>query len=102
MLSAVALPGELRKFLRAAEQGALEFGFKNVDDAARLIYHLGRQAIWVLVGVAAAAFGLVLGGRGDAQAARICFWIGGGAGALFLLSSLSARSLLRRQGKKRR
>jgi predicted unusual protein kinase regulating ubiquinone biosynthesis (AarF/ABC1/UbiB family) len=102
VLSAVALPSELRKFLRAAEQGALEFGFKNVDDAARLIYLLGRQAIWVVVGVAAAAFGLVLGGRGEASAARICFWIGGGAGALFVLASLSARSLLRLRKKKRR
>jgi hypothetical protein len=99
-LSAVALPGEMRRFLGAAERGALEVSFKNVDDAARLLYTLGRQAIWVAVGIAAAAIAVVLDGRGDPAAARAAWIVAGGAGVLFLLASWSAKGLLRR--KKRR
>jgi predicted unusual protein kinase regulating ubiquinone biosynthesis (AarF/ABC1/UbiB family) len=99
-LSAVALPGEMRRFLRAAERGTLEVSFKNVDEAARLLYALGRQAIWVTLGIAAAAFAVVFDGRGQAEVAR---WLYGGAGAsgvLFLLSTLATRASLRRRRKR--
>src|SRR5262249_46002724 len=99
-LSAVALPGEMRRFLGAAERGQLEVHFKNVDDAARLLYTLGRQVIWVAVGIAAAAIGIAMGGRGDATAARIAWYVAAGAGAMFLLASWSAKGILRRRRKR--
>ena len=99
-LSAVALPGEARRFLRAAERGQLEISFKNVDDAARLLYGLGRQAIWTLVGIGAVGFGIVWEGRGSVAVAHVAYWVAGGAGVLFLLSTLSTRAWLKRRKRK--
>ena len=99
-LSAVALPGEARRFLRAAERGELEISFKNVDHAAQLLYALGRQAIWALVGIASVGFGIIWEGRGQLTAARVSWWVAGGAGVLFLLSTLTTRALLKRRRKR--
>jgi ubiquinone biosynthesis protein len=96
-LSAVSLPGEMRRFLASAGRGELEVSFRNVEEAARLIYAIGRQSIYVVLGVAAAAFAVVFDGRGDAEAARVCWWAAGGAGGLFLLSSVLARGLKKRR-----
>ena len=96
-LSAVALPGEVRRFLRAAERGELEVSFKNVDEAARLLYSLGHQVIWVLVGIAAAGFGIVWEGRGHLAAAQVSYWVAGAAGVLFVLSTLTTRAHLKRR-----
>src|SRR5262249_31052588 len=96
-LSAVALPGEARRFLRAAERGTLEVSFKNVDDAARLLYSLGRQVIWVLVAISPARFGIVWEGRGHLVAAHVRYWVAGGAGVLFGLSTLVTRAHLKRR-----
>ncbi len=96
-LSAVALPGEMRRFLASAGRGQLEVSFRNVDDAARLIYMVGRQVIYVVIAIAAAAFAMTFAGRGEAQAARICWWISGAAGLFFVGSSLMARAWSRRR-----
>jgi ubiquinone biosynthesis protein len=96
-LSAVSLPGEMRRFLASAGRGELEVSFRNVEDAARLLYALGRQAIYVVLGVAAVAFAVVFDGRGDPETARLCWWAAGGAGALFLGSTLFARGLRKRR-----
>jgi predicted unusual protein kinase regulating ubiquinone biosynthesis (AarF/ABC1/UbiB family) len=101
-LSAVALPGEMRRFLSSAERGELEISFRNVDDAARLVYALGRQAIWVVVAIAAAAFALVFDGRHEPGWAHACAYVSGGAGVLFLLSTWTTRVWLRRSQRKRR
>src|SRR5262249_8711945 len=99
-LSAVALPGEARRFLRAAERGTLEVRFQNVDEAWRLVYAVGRQAIWVLVGIAAATFGIIWEGRGQLAAAHVSYWVAGGAGAMFLLSTFTTRAYLKRRRKR--
>ncbi len=96
-LSAVALPGEMRRFLSAAQRGQLEFGFRNMDDAARLVYVLGHQVIWVLLGISASILAVVFDGRGEASHARMCWWAAAGAGILFLGSLWSTRNWLRRR-----
>jgi hypothetical protein len=92
-LSAAALPGEMRRFLSTAGRGELEVRFGNVDDAARLLYALGRQVIYVVVGISAAAFAVVWEGRGDLELARWAWYVAGGAGLFFVGSSWSSRSL---------
>jgi hypothetical protein len=99
-LSAAALPGEMRRFLSSAGRGELEVRFGNVDDAARLLYSLGRQVIYVVIGISAAAFAVVWQGRGDVQAARICWYIAGGAGVLFVGSTWATRSFMHRKKRK--
>jgi predicted unusual protein kinase regulating ubiquinone biosynthesis (AarF/ABC1/UbiB family) len=96
-LSAVSLPGEMRRFLASAGRGELEVSFKNVEDAARLLYALGRQAIYVVLGVAATAFAVVFDGRGDPETARLCWYAAAGAGVLFLASTWFARGLRKRR-----
>src|SRR5262249_56415032 len=81
VLSAAALPGEMRRFIGAAERGQLEVNFRNLDDAARLVYTLGRQVIWLALGIAASAIAVVLDGRGAAGAARAAWYVAACAGA---------------------
>jgi predicted unusual protein kinase regulating ubiquinone biosynthesis (AarF/ABC1/UbiB family) len=99
VLSAAALPGEMRRFLGAAERGQLDVNFRNLDDAARLVYTLGRQVIWVALGIAAAAIAIVLDGRGEAGVARAAWYVAGGAGTMFLYASWTAKGILRRRRK---
>jgi len=99
-LSAASLPGEMRRFLASAGRGELEVSFRNVDDAARLLYALGRQAIYCAITIAAAAFAVVMDGRGLVDAARILWWVAAGSGAMFLGSSLLARGWHRRRKKR--
>lgn len=96
-LSTAALPGEMRRFLSAAQRGELEVRFGNVDDAARLLYALGRQVIYVVAGISAAAFAVVWEGRGQLELARIAWYIAGGAGVFFVGSTWASRSLRRKR-----
>ncbi len=98
-LSAVALPGEMRRFLAGAQRGELSVTFRNVEEAAQLVYSLGHQAIWVAIGIAGVAVALVLSGRGQPTEARVAWWVAGGAGTLFLGSMWATR---RRLGRRRR
>ena len=41
--TAIALPGELRKFVGRASRGELEVRFRGLDEHARMIYVLGHQ-----------------------------------------------------------
>ena len=96
-LSAVALPGEIRRFMVRAQRGELEVGFRNVDEAARLLYAAGHQAIYTIIGVAAAALAVVFEGRGQASEARAAWWVAGGAGVVLGGSMWSTRNRLRRR-----
>jgi predicted unusual protein kinase regulating ubiquinone biosynthesis (AarF/ABC1/UbiB family) len=96
-MSAVALPGEIRRFLTRAGHGELEVTFANVDEAARLLYSLGHQAIYAAIGIAAAAFALVFEGRGRHDEARIAWWVAGGAGAFLGGSMYLTRQRLKRR-----
>jgi predicted unusual protein kinase regulating ubiquinone biosynthesis (AarF/ABC1/UbiB family) len=90
-LSAIALPGEIRRFMSRAQRGELEVKFGNVDQAAQQIVTLGHQLIYTAVGIAAAALGVVFEGRGQAGAAVTSWRVAAGAGAVLLLSMWAAR-----------
>jgi ubiquinone biosynthesis protein len=96
-LSAVSLPGEMRRFMSTARKGDLEVRFSNVDDAARLMYTLGHQAIYAIIGVAAVAFGVIFEGRHEPRRAEICWWVAGGAGVVLLFSFWTTRAWLKRR-----
>ena len=96
-LSAVALPGEMRRFLVGAQRGELQVTFRNVEDAAHVIYSLGHQMIWVGIGIAAGAAALVLSGRGQATEATVAWGVAAGSGTLFLGTLLATRRRLQRR-----
>ena len=96
-LSAVSLPGEMRRFLAGAQRGELQVTFRNVEEAAHVLYSLGHQMIWVGIGIASVAVAVVLEGRGEAMSARIAWWVAGGAGALFLGSLWATRRRIARR-----
>ena len=95
-LSAIALPGELKKFVGRASRGELEVRLRGLDEHARLLYVLGHQVIYALMAITAATFWLVLDGRGEAVAAR---WAGRISVAFVTLLGLS---FLGNRGRRRR
>ena len=90
-VAAVALPGEMRRFMARAQRGELEVKFGNIDKAASELVTLGHQVIYTAVGIAAAAFALVFEGRGQVDAAVMAWRVAGGAGAILVLSMWAAR-----------
>jgi predicted unusual protein kinase regulating ubiquinone biosynthesis (AarF/ABC1/UbiB family) len=97
MMSVTALPAEVRKFLRAAHTGDLQLRFKNLDPAANLMYRLGHQVIFALVGISAAAIALVLEGRGELPRAEYAWWTARGAGVCLVWSWWTSRGFLKRK-----
>ncbi|HLL20754.1 MAG TPA: AarF/UbiB family protein [Kofleriaceae bacterium] len=97
VMSVTALPGDIRKFMRAAHAGELQLKLKNVDAPAQLMYRLGHQVIFALVGIAGASLAVVLEGRGDDLRAEWGWWTARTCGALLVWSWWSSRSLLRRR-----
>ncbi|MFN0247723.1 MAG: ABC1 kinase family protein [Kofleriaceae bacterium] len=97
VMSITALPAEIRKFMRAAHSGDLHLRFKNLEAPAQLMYRLGHQMIFVVVGVSSVAFALVLEGRGDDARANWAWWTARAAGVLLCWSWWSSRNLLRKQ-----
>lgn len=67
-LSALALPSDLRRFMTAAERGQLGVVIRNFDEGVRLVYDVGQQLLWGLIGIAATALAVVFDGRGQATA----------------------------------
>ena len=77
-LSALSLPGELQRFMDRALRGELEFGFRNLDENARLIYYVGQQILWGMLAATAAVLAVVFDGRGQPRAT----WVAGIAAGL--------------------
>lgn len=96
-LSAVALPGEMKKFITRAMHGELEVRFRGIDEHARLLYALGHQVIYAALGIAAACFWMALEGRGRLEEARWASWGAVGCGVMLALSFLVNRSKGRRR-----
>jgi ubiquinone biosynthesis protein len=96
MMSATALPAELRKFMRAAHAGDLQLRFRNFESQSHLMYRLGHQVIIAAVGIAGAAIAIVLEGRGELARADWGWWTARGAGVMLLWSWWTARGLVKR------
>ena len=97
LLSVVALPGDMRRFMRTVQNGEITLRVKGLETSSRLMYRLGQQLMVVAVGIAGAAIALILEGRGEVERATWAWWVARGAGALFVWSWWSARGLLRRE-----
>jgi predicted unusual protein kinase regulating ubiquinone biosynthesis (AarF/ABC1/UbiB family) len=96
LLSTVALPGDMRRFMRAMHSGDVTLRVKNLEASSRLMYRLGHQFILVAIGIAGAVIALILEGRGEIARAEWAWWTARGAGAMLVWSWWSARGLLRR------
>jgi predicted unusual protein kinase regulating ubiquinone biosynthesis (AarF/ABC1/UbiB family) len=96
VVSASALPGDLRKFLRTAQAGELQLRFKNLEAASGLVYRMGHQLVLAAIGIAGATIAVVLEGRGELERADWGWWTARLAGVLLLGSWWGSRRLLRR------
>lgn len=97
MISVTALPAEVRKFMRAAHSGDLSLRFKNLEAQGQLMYRLGHQVIFAAVGIAGAAFAMVLEGRGELDRAEWGWWTARIAGVCLVWSWWTTRGLVRRK-----
>nr|UXE44269.1 protein kinase UbiB [uncultured bacterium] len=85
-VTALALPGELQRFITRAVRGEIEFGVRNLDDSARVIYYAGQQLLWGGLAATSAVLATIFDGRGN----RTATWLSGiGAGFCGLLLVLS-------------
>ena len=94
--TALALPGDLRRFLSRAQRGQLEVRFRGVDEGARLLYTLGHQIIYAACGIAAFAASIIWEGRGDYDRADVAQWTCGVFGVFLLWSMLTTRARSKR------
>jgi predicted unusual protein kinase regulating ubiquinone biosynthesis (AarF/ABC1/UbiB family) len=85
-LAALALPGDLQRFMNRALRGDLELRVRNLEDNARMLYHGGQQIVWGLLSATAAGVALVFDGRGYGRAT----WAAGVLSALFAVFLLFA------------
>lgn len=97
VMSVTALPAEMRKFMRSAHQGELQIKFKNLDTSTQVMYRLGHQLIFAGVGIAGAAFAVILEGRDDLARAAWGWWTARLAGVCLVWSWWSSRNLLRKR-----
>jgi hypothetical protein len=72
--------------LPARWRGEIEFGFRNLDENARLIYNAGQQLLWGMLAATAAVLATVFDGRGQHRATWIAA-IASGLGGLFLIGN---------------
>jgi predicted unusual protein kinase regulating ubiquinone biosynthesis (AarF/ABC1/UbiB family) len=98
-LSALALPGELQRFMDRALRGDLEVRFRNLEDNARLIYHAGQQLLWGMLGATASVLAVVFDGRGQHRAMLAAAGTGGFFGLMLFLSWLGGRRVSPRRRK---
>ena len=96
-LSALALPGELQRFMDRAQRGGLEVRFRNLEENARLIYHAGQQLLWGMLGATASVLAVVFDGREQHTARLIAAIAGGFFGLMLFLSWLGGRRVTGRR-----
>jgi predicted unusual protein kinase regulating ubiquinone biosynthesis (AarF/ABC1/UbiB family) len=97
VMSIAALPGEFRRFLRAANDGEMRVRFSNLEPSTHLMYQLGHQVIFAALGIASAGFALILEERNDLDRAQWAWWTAQIAGALLAWSWWTSRGLLRKK-----
>ncbi|HUH02622.1 MAG TPA: AarF/UbiB family protein [Kofleriaceae bacterium] len=97
VMSVAGLPGDMRKFMRAAQRGDLQVEFRNLDRNSKLMYRLGHQLIYVAIGVAGATIAIVLEGRGEYDRAQYAWWTARVSGAMLVWSWWTTRAWLKRR-----
>jgi ubiquinone biosynthesis protein len=96
-LSALALPGEVQRFMDRAQRGGLEVSFRNLEENSRLIYHAGQQLLWGMLGATASVLAVVFDGREQHTARMIAAIAGGFFGVMLFLSWLGGRRVATRR-----
>jgi ubiquinone biosynthesis protein len=95
VMTVTALPGEMRKFMKAAQTGDLQFKFRNLEASSRLMYRLGHQVMFAGIGIAGASMAVILEGRNEYDRAAWGWWIARICGGLIIWSWWTSRNLLR-------
>lgn len=95
-MTALSVPDDVHRYLTKALRGELETRVKGVHESANLMYALGHQLIYTLIGLTAGIFGVLF----YRQQAWLEVWIASGAAALFGLLLLG--SMLRARRYRRR
>jgi hypothetical protein len=67
-LSALSLPAELQRFMDRALRGEIEVRVRNLDENVRVLYGVGQQLLWGMLGGVSAVLSVVFEGRGQAGA----------------------------------
>ena len=96
-LSALALPGEIGRFVKLATRGDLEMRVRNLEEGVRVVYTVGQQLLWALLGATSVGFAVVFEGRGQTGAQDWAEVAAAVCGGLFLVSLLRGRRLLRKR-----
>ena len=95
VMSAVALPSDMRKFVRSAHSGDLALEVRNLERTTQVAYRLGQQVLLVAIGIAGAVIAIVLEGRGELERAEWAWWTARIAGGLLAWSWWNTRRLLK-------
>jgi len=96
-LSALALPGEIGRFVKLATRGDLEMRVRNLEEGVRVVYTVGQQLLWGFLGATAAGFAVVFDGRAQLRARSWAEAAAAVFGGLFLIAVLRGRRLLRKR-----
>jgi ubiquinone biosynthesis protein len=96
----LGLPGELRKFLTRASSGRIEVRLRGHDANTRMLYALGHQVIYTMIGVTAAVLATVFHLQTMPGAAERAEWVAWGAG-VFLVGSVWRQSAESRRRRRR-
>ena len=97
----IGLPAELRKFLTRASSGRIEARLRGNDENYRMMYALGHQVIYTLIGITSAVLATVFHVTGDLELRGNAVW-GAGIAGLFLLGSVWRQSNDNRRRSRRR
>jgi ubiquinone biosynthesis protein len=96
-LSALALPGEIGRFVKLATRGDLEMRVRNLEEGVRVVYTAGQQLLWGLLGATSAGFAVVFDGRGQPRARGWAEGVAMLCGLFFLGALMRGRRLLRKR-----
>jgi predicted unusual protein kinase regulating ubiquinone biosynthesis (AarF/ABC1/UbiB family) len=95
-LSALSLPGELQRFMDRSLRGELEIRFRNLDDNVRVLYAVGQQLVWGILGAVSAALAVVFDGRAQLTGRNLAWAATMLFGALLVSAWFSGRPRRRR------
>ena len=87
-LNTMALPGDLRQFMRQAKNGQFQLSFKNLEENIQSVHRLGHQLMAVLIGISSTGFALYFENHSQFFRADISWWIVKAAACFAVVSIL--------------
>ncbi len=95
-LSALSMPADLQRFLDRALRGELDLRVRNLDENARVLYAVGQQLLWGMLGAVSAVLAVVFAGRGQDDASLGAKIAAGVFGVFLFFAWLGGRPSTRR------